>query len=115
MISTHFYEAYEQTTCFPTRCNIASLNGMDLDKGKQQMTAPVSIIIKSPLAEDSRTPKFVGLDHSFISDRLDEATQQNYKKQIEKLNPGRSDLCQRKFWNIQYFKDSNLPVIVGTL
>ena len=78
-----------------------------------ETTNKPNILVESPTAQSARTPKFTGLDASFLKPSFDGIEQ--CKKEIETLNPSHTNIWQRKFWNIDYYAQKNLPVIVGTL
>jgi len=74
-----------------------------------------SIVVDSPHAKESRTPKFSGLDSSFLDEHLKYDALIRYKRDIEIRNSPRSRLWTRRFWNLDYYKEKNLPVVAGEL
>jgi len=74
-----------------------------------------NIIIDSPSLEKSRVPKFIGMDTSFLQKIFTEETIQQYKETIEKCNPYHTNIWQRKLWDIDYYKENNLPIVVGVI
>ncbi len=75
-----------------------------------------SIKIDSPQSKNARAPKFLGIDTEFLNHTLESEALDAYKKGIETLNLSTNkNLWTRKVWNLNFFKDQNLPLIVGTI
>ena len=65
------------------------------------------IVVDAPHAQTARVPQFKGMDTSFLNEQptisttVQEATTKN--------------IWQRKYWDIDYYNEKNLPVVVGEL
>lgn len=79
--------------------------------------APQKVIIDSPSAENSRTPKFRGMDVSFLDVILSDDFINRYRKSIEEKNKHHSPkiLWENLDWNVEYYNRENLPVVIGEL
>lgn len=74
-----------------------------------------NITTGSPFSEKARIPTPVMLDSSFLENHTTEDSRAFYKSQIEAINPHHKDIWQRKLWNLDFFNQKNLPVVVGQL
>lgn len=95
---------------------VINSNCNDVEKNRSTEPVPAaSVLIDSPESRTARTPQFTGLDTLFLSEPSPEQALKEYKKVVKNLNPSHKNIWQRKYWNIDYYNDKNLPVIVGTL
>ncbi len=91
-------------------CVISQCAGARVDKEARSN----NIIIGDPGSNEARVPKFVGLDASFLNDSFaNESEILAYKNKIEQRNKCSADIWQRKEWNLNYYQEQNLPIVVG--
>lgn len=74
-------------------------------------------IVDSPSSKSSLTPKFLGLDTSFLNQMLEKSDGDKYRRHIENLNNEHNSerIWEKLNWDIRYYDRENLPIVIGEI
>ncbi len=74
-------------------------------------------VVKSTHEQKSMLPNYEGLNTDFLTTCLLDDELKSYKETIANLNPFTDEtvLWQRRLWDIRFYNQENLPIVIGTL
>lgn len=73
-----------------------------------------TVVVESCEKNLEKTPHFKGLDPSFLAAKPIEDIEA-YKQEIAAQNPNHKELWSKRAWNLAYYNQKNLPVIIKKL